>query len=277
MTVDRSSQRWVLSVVAAGSLMVALNTLVVSTALTTIKGDLGAAVEELEWTINAYNLTLAVLLLPAAALGDRFGRRRMFATGLGLFIAASAACAVSPSVEALIAARAVQGAGGALVGTLSFALVSAAFPPERQGAAIGALDGIVGASAVGEASGANGMLRELGGVFGLAVAVAVFVSVGSYGSAAAFTDGLAPALGVACAFALAGAIAGVLVPGRRASEKPAGAEPQPSSTPTATPVRFEGAQDESSERRVTPGVGDGSQGAACQGEGGHAGARRAER
>jgi EmrB/QacA subfamily drug resistance transporter len=149
VTVGRSSERWVLGVVAAASLMVALDTLVVSMALTTIKGNLGASVEELEWTINAYNLTLAVLLLPAAALGDRFGRRRMFATGLGLFIAASAACAVSPSVEALIAARAVQGAGGALVGTLSYALVSAAFPPERQGAAIGTLGGIVGLALIG--------------------------------------------------------------------------------------------------------------------------------
>jgi EmrB/QacA subfamily drug resistance transporter len=139
-----STQRWSLWVVAAASLMVALDSLVVSTALTTIRADLAASVAQLEWTVNAYNLVFAVLLLPAAALGDRFGRRRMFAGGLALFTAASAWCALSPSIESLIAGRAVQGAGAALVTTLAFALVGTAFPPERRGAALGALQGIVG-------------------------------------------------------------------------------------------------------------------------------------
>ena len=77
--------------------MAALDTLVVTTALTTIRLDLGASVEQLEWTVNAYNLSFAVLLMTAAALGDRFGRRRMFAAGLALFALASAACALAPS------------------------------------------------------------------------------------------------------------------------------------------------------------------------------------
>ena len=130
--------------VGVASLMVALDTLVVSTALTTIKADLDASVEQLEWTVNAYNLTLAVLLLPAAALGDRFGRRRMFAAGLALFLLASGWCALSPSAGSLIAGRAAQGAGAAVVTAISFALVSAAYPPERRGAAIGALEGAAG-------------------------------------------------------------------------------------------------------------------------------------
>ena len=135
---------WVLALASVASLMAALDTLVVSTALSTIRLDLGASIEELEWTVNAYNLSFAVLLLTAAAVGDRFGRRRWFAIGLLLFVSASAACAVSGSVGALIAARAVQGAGAALIMTLALALVSAAFPPERRGAAIGILEGVTG-------------------------------------------------------------------------------------------------------------------------------------
>jgi EmrB/QacA subfamily drug resistance transporter len=145
----RSTNGWVLALTSVASLMVALDTLVVSTALTTIRQDLGASIEELEWTVNSYNLSLAVLLLPAAALGDRFGRRRMFAAGLALFAATSAACALAPGVGWLIAFRAVQGAGAALVISLALAIVSAAYPPERRGAAIGILEGITGLAVVG--------------------------------------------------------------------------------------------------------------------------------
>jgi EmrB/QacA subfamily drug resistance transporter len=137
-------QRWALGLAAVASFMVALDTLVVSTALTTIQRDLGAGVEGLEWTVNAYNLSFAVLLLSAAALGDRFGRRRLFAGGLMLFSLASAACALAPGVGWLIAARAVQGAGAAFVMPLALALVGVAFPPERRGAAMGALQGLTG-------------------------------------------------------------------------------------------------------------------------------------
>jgi EmrB/QacA subfamily drug resistance transporter len=140
----KSSRGWVLALTAVASLIVALDALVVTTALSTIRADLHASIEQLEWTVNAYNLSFAVLLLTAAALGDRFGRRRLFAIGLALFTAASAACALAPDIGALIAARAVQGVGAALVTPLSLAIVSAAFPPERRGSALGILMGVTG-------------------------------------------------------------------------------------------------------------------------------------
>jgi EmrB/QacA subfamily drug resistance transporter len=124
--------------------MAALDTLVVSTALSTIRLHLHASVEQLEWTVNAYNLSFAVLLITAAAVGDRFGRRNFYAAGLGLFAAASAACALAPNVGLLIAARTVQGAGAALIATLGLALLSEAFPAERRGAAIGIFSAITG-------------------------------------------------------------------------------------------------------------------------------------
>src|SRR5689334_13497286 len=107
----RSRQTWVIALTGIGSLMAALDTLVVSTALSTIRSHLGASIEQLEWTVNAYNLSFAVLLMTAAALGDRYGRRRLYAGGLALFALASAACALAPGAGVLIAARAVQGAG----------------------------------------------------------------------------------------------------------------------------------------------------------------------
>ena len=144
MDSTRTTTRWVVALTGIGSLMAALDTLVVSTALTTLRADLGASVQQLEWVVNAYNLTFAVLLITAAALGDRFGRRRLFAGGLLLFAAASAGCALAPNVETLIAARAVQGAGAALLMPLGLALLSEAFPPERRGAAIGIFSAITG-------------------------------------------------------------------------------------------------------------------------------------
>jgi EmrB/QacA subfamily drug resistance transporter len=124
--------------------MGALDTLVVSTALPTIRLDLGASISQLEWTVNAYNLSFAVMLVTAAALGDRFGRRRLYAVGLVGFALASAACAVAPDVGWLIAARAVQGVGAAFMASLGLALLSAAFPPERRGTAIGLYSAITG-------------------------------------------------------------------------------------------------------------------------------------
>jgi EmrB/QacA subfamily drug resistance transporter len=140
----KAATRWVLVLTGIGSLIAALDTLVVSTALSRIRLDLGASVEQLEWTVNAYNLSFAVLLITGAALGDRYGRRKLYATGLGLFAVASAACALAPSVGWLIAARAVQGAGSALIMPLGLALLSAAFPAERRGAAIGIFSAITG-------------------------------------------------------------------------------------------------------------------------------------
>jgi EmrB/QacA subfamily drug resistance transporter len=145
-TSKRTATGWVVALTAIGSLMAALDTLVVSTSLSTIRLDLGASIEDLEWTVNAYNLSFAVLLIPAAALGDRYGRRRLYAGGLGLFAAASAACALAPEVGWLVAARAVQGAGAAMVLTLGLALLSAAFPPEKRGTAIGLFSAVTGIS-----------------------------------------------------------------------------------------------------------------------------------
>jgi EmrB/QacA subfamily drug resistance transporter len=146
---DRSA-RWVLGLASAGSFVVVLDMLVVATALTTIQRDLGASIADLEWTVNAYNLSCAVLLMTASALGDRFGRRRVFGIGLGVFAAASAACALAPSVGVLVAARAVQGAGAAAVLPLGLALLNAAYPPERRGWAVGIYGSVTGlAAAVG--------------------------------------------------------------------------------------------------------------------------------
>src|SRR3954453_19959317 len=144
-----SKQRWILALGALAAFMTALDTLVVTTALSTIKHDLHAPVEGLEWTVNAYNLSFAVLLMTAAAVGDRFGRRKLFVFGIGLFVVASAACGLAPSVGGLIAARAVQGAGAALVTTLALALVGAAFAPERRGAALGIFFAVVGLAVAG--------------------------------------------------------------------------------------------------------------------------------
>src|SRR3954470_5756815 len=125
-----TKRRWILALTSIASLMVALDALVVTTALSTIRIDLGASIEELEWTVNAYSLSFAVLLMTGAVLGDRFGRRLVFTAGLALFTGASVACALAPGVSWLIAARAVQGAGAALVMPLGMALLSAAYPPQ---------------------------------------------------------------------------------------------------------------------------------------------------
>jgi EmrB/QacA subfamily drug resistance transporter len=143
------SQRYALVLTSLASLMVTLDMLVVTTALPTMRAHLGATVGQLEWTVNAYTLSFAVLLLPAAALGDRFGRRRLMAAGLGLFTLASATCALVPSAGWLVAARTVQGAGSALVMALAMALLSAAFPPEGRARALGLFSGITGLATLG--------------------------------------------------------------------------------------------------------------------------------
>ena len=140
----RPHKAWTLTVAGLAAFMTALDTLVVTTALPVLRADLHASLSGLEWTVNAYNLAFACLLLTGAALGDRFGRRRMLAIGLFAFTAASAASAVSPSVQALVIARALQGAGAAVVTPLTLTLISEAFPQDKRGAAIGLWGGIVG-------------------------------------------------------------------------------------------------------------------------------------
>ncbi len=146
MQSDQSQTRpgWTFAIVSIALFMVVLDNLVVTTALPSIQADLGATIESLQWTVNAYTLSYAVLLLTGAALGDRFGRRRLFVLGLGLFTLASAAAALAPTTGALITARAVQGVGAAVVTPLTLTLLADAFPVGRRGLAIGAWSGISG-------------------------------------------------------------------------------------------------------------------------------------
>jgi EmrB/QacA subfamily drug resistance transporter len=140
----RTKTLWTFVITSVALFMVTLDNLVVTMALPSIRLDLGATIEDLEWTVNAYTLSFAVLLLTGAALGDRFGRRRLFAAGLGIFTIASAAAALAPNVESLIAARAVQGVGGAIITPLTLTILSAAVPAEKRGLALGAWGGIGG-------------------------------------------------------------------------------------------------------------------------------------
>jgi|CZKG01.1.fsa_nt_gi EmrB/QacA subfamily drug resistance transporter len=135
---------WTLGIVSVALFMVVLDNLVVSVALPTIHRDLGASIQSLEWTVNAYVLSYAVLLLTGAALGDRFGRRRMFVIGMSIFTGASALAALAPSTDLLIAARAVQGTGAAIVTPLTLTLLAEAFTDERRGMAIGVWSGVSG-------------------------------------------------------------------------------------------------------------------------------------
>jgi EmrB/QacA subfamily drug resistance transporter len=141
---DKTRILWTFAITTVALFMVTLDNLVVTTALPVIRSDLGASLTDLEWTVNAYTLTFAVFLLTGAALGDRFGRRLMFAIGLGIFTAGSIGAALAPSADVLVAFRAVQGLGGAIVMPLTLTILSAAVPPERRGAALGAWGGISG-------------------------------------------------------------------------------------------------------------------------------------
>ena len=143
-TQSPSRRGWTLGLVSVALFMVVLDNLVVNVALPSIHRDLGASIQSLEWTVNAYILAYAVLLLTGAALGDRLGRKRMFIAGISLFTLASAAAALAPSTSLLIAARAIQGIGAAIVTPLTLTLLAEAFPPERRGLAIGVWSGISG-------------------------------------------------------------------------------------------------------------------------------------
>ncbi len=144
--VDRVGHRtlWTFVITSIALVMVTLDNLVVTTALPVIRTDLDASIEGLEWTVNAYTLTFAALLLTGAALGDRFGRRLLFVIGVSIFTAASAFAALAPSIEVLNLARALQGVGGAIVAPLTLTILSASVPAERRGLALGAWGGIGG-------------------------------------------------------------------------------------------------------------------------------------
>ncbi len=135
---------WTLVLAGLGAFMAALDVVVVSTALPTLQHRLGASLADLQWTINAYSLVFGALMLTGAALGDRFGRRRMYVLGLVTFVAGSAVAALSSGEGTLIAARVVQGVGAAMLVPLTLTLISNAFPAEKRGAAIGIWGGITG-------------------------------------------------------------------------------------------------------------------------------------
>jgi EmrB/QacA subfamily drug resistance transporter len=138
---------WTFAITSLALFAFTLDRLVVAIALPAIRADLGAQVAGLEWTVNAYTLTFAVLLLTGSALGDRFGRRRVFTIGVAVFTAGSAAAALAPTIGTLVAARALQGAGGAFMVPLTLTMLSAVTPPERRGAVLGAWGGIGGLGA----------------------------------------------------------------------------------------------------------------------------------
>jgi EmrB/QacA subfamily drug resistance transporter len=148
---------WAFVITSLAAFMVTLDNLVVTTALPVIRVDLGASIEGLEWTVNAYTLTFAVLLLTGAALGDRLGRRVLLVAGLAIFVAGSAAAALAPSIDALVVARALQGIGGAIVAPLTLTILSAAVPSDKRGVALGAWGGV------------NGLAVALGPVVGGAI------------------------------------------------------------------------------------------------------------
>ncbi|MEV5431148.1 MFS transporter [Streptomyces sp. NPDC052701] len=148
-TARRGGAVWALALTSVAGFMAALDNLVVTTALPSIREDLGGGLHDLEWTVSAYTLTFAVLLMTGAALGDRFGRRRLFLAGLTVFTGASAAAALAPGIDSLIAARAVQGAGAAVMMPLTLTLLTAAVPAAKRGMAYGvwgAVNGLAVAS-----------------------------------------------------------------------------------------------------------------------------------
>ncbi len=140
----RPRSGWTLAIVSIALFMTALDNLVVGVALPSIRTDFGGSLESLEWTVNAYTLCFAVFLVLGAALGDRFGRKRMFTVGLTLFTASSAFAALAPSIDALVATRALQGLGAAMVTPLTLTLLSEAFPAEKRGLALGVWAGVSG-------------------------------------------------------------------------------------------------------------------------------------
>ena len=136
--------RWVVGLTSTAYFMVVLDSVVVITALPRMQRDLHVGVASLQWTVNAYGIAFAAGIITAAALGDRFGRRLVFSSGLALFTLASAACALAPNMAELIVARTVQGLGAAAVLPLSLTILTTAFPPERRGMIVGVYGGLAG-------------------------------------------------------------------------------------------------------------------------------------
>jgi EmrB/QacA subfamily drug resistance transporter len=171
--------RWVLAVTAFGSGLVLLETTVVNVALPALEHGLDASLAELQWTVNAFTLTLSALILLGGGLGDRFGRRRVYLVGIVWFAAASLLCGLAPSAEWLIAARALQGIGGALIVPGSLALIQASIHPDDRARAVGWWSGLSGtAGAAGPLVG-GGLVDAAGWrwVFLVNVPIAVVIAV----------------------------------------------------------------------------------------------------
>src|SRR5579871_1248316 len=143
-TTTRERLGWVMALTSTAYFMVVLDSVVVITALPRMQRDLHVSLPSLQWTLNAYGIAFAAGIITAAAIGDRFGRRRVFTGGLALFTLASLACALAPSLPALIVARTLQGVGGAAVLPLSLTILTAAFPLERRGMIVGIYGGLAG-------------------------------------------------------------------------------------------------------------------------------------
>ena len=151
------AERLTIAVTGAALFMVVLDNLIVASTLPAIQRSLGASLGSLEWVLNAYILAFAVLMLTAAALGERYGRRRVFTAGVVLFTVSSAAGALAPNAGTLIAARAIEGIGGAVIMPLTLTMMTAAFPAERRGAALGIWSAISGFGvALGPVTGSSG-------------------------------------------------------------------------------------------------------------------------
>jgi MFS family permease len=203
-------QRWVLVLTSIASFMVGLDVLVVTTALTTIRQQLGASLSELDWIVSAYTLSFAVLLMTAAALGDRYGRRRLLIGGLGLFTVASVACALVPGIGWLVAARAVQRAGSAMILPHTVSLLSAAYPPQRRARALGIFSGVVGLAILSGPMLGGAIVQGLDWrwIFWLNVPIGRL-------PARSATVLPPPAMGVGAGLLAAAAVIGLAIPGRR--------------------------------------------------------------
>ena len=178
---EKKRAGWTLLLASLGSFMAALDVVIVTTAMPTIQTRLGASLSQMEWTVNAYNLVFSVLLLTGAALGDRFGRRRMYTLGLVGFAVGSALAALSGSAGELIAARAAQGVGGAVLMPVTLTLISEAFPAEKRGMAIGVWGGVTGLG-VAAGPGIGGVVvQELNWqwIFWINVPVALLTALGT--------------------------------------------------------------------------------------------------
>src|SRR2546423_16736 len=139
---EENKKWWTLGAVSFGLFMIMLDNTIVNVALPSIQSDLNIGISELEWVVNGYALTFAVLMLTGGKLADLFGRRFIFIVGLAIFTGASLACGLAPDANFLIGARVVQGVGSALMNPATLSIIAATFPPKQRGAAIGIWAGV---------------------------------------------------------------------------------------------------------------------------------------